>query len=99
MDRVFDNLPLVRAHGIQWDLESDHFRRNVNIKDQPPIRHGVLSTVASLYETFRFVAAVLLKAKVILQEMFTHRTDWDNPLTDELCPEMGAVEKQSNLKI
>ena len=35
MDLSFDELPLERALGIQWDVESDHFRLSVSLKDQP----------------------------------------------------------------
>lgn len=31
MDLAFDDLPLERALGIQWDVESDHFRLNVSL--------------------------------------------------------------------
>lgn len=31
MDVAFDDLPLERALGIQWDVESDHFRLNVSL--------------------------------------------------------------------
>ncbi|KAI3374356.1 hypothetical protein L3Q82_005959 [Scortum barcoo] len=59
---------------------------NVNLKDQPATRRGVLSTVASLYDPLGFVAPILLKAKIILQETCRHGTDWDDPLSDELRP-------------
>ncbi|KAI3351066.1 hypothetical protein L3Q82_005633 [Scortum barcoo] len=86
MDLSFEDLPLERALGIKWDVESDHFQINVNLKDQPATRRGVLSTVASLYDPLGFVAPVLLKAKIILQETCRRGTDWDDPLSDELRP-------------
>ncbi|XP_030208539.1 uncharacterized protein LOC115556311 [Gadus morhua] len=86
MDLTFDELPLERALGIQWDVESDHFRLSVSLKDQPATRRGILSTVASLYDPLGFVAPVLLKAKIILQEMCRRGTGWDDPLPDELRP-------------
>lgn len=86
MDLSFDDLPLERALGLLWDVESDHFRLSVNLKDQPATRRGILSTVASLYDPLGFVAPVLLKAKIILQEMCRRGTGWDDPLPDELRP-------------
>ncbi|XP_065097354.2 uncharacterized protein [Paramisgurnus dabryanus] len=86
MDLSFDELPLERALGIQWDVESDRFKLNVSLKEQPATRRGILSTVASLYDPLGFVAPVVLKAKVILQEMCRRGTGWDDLLTDELRP-------------
>lgn len=84
MDLSFNNLPLERALGIQWDVESDHFRFNVSLKEQPATRRGILSTVASLFDPLGLVAPILLKAKIILQEMCKRGTGWDDPLTHEL---------------
>ena len=84
MDLVFGDLPLERALGIQWDVESDYFKLNVSPKEQPVTRRGILSTVASLYDPLGLVAPVLLKAKIILQEMCRRGTGWDDPPTDEL---------------
>ncbi|XP_078020591.1 uncharacterized protein LOC144459801 [Epinephelus lanceolatus] len=84
MDLTFNDLPLERALGIQWDVESDHFRFNVSLKEQPATRCGILSTVASLFDPLGLVAPILLKAKIILQEMCRCGTGLDDPLTDEL---------------
>ncbi|KAK0154148.1 hypothetical protein N1851_003772 [Merluccius polli] len=80
MELSFDELPLERALGIQWDVESDHFRLSVSLKDQPATCRGILSTVASLYDPLGFVAPI------ILQEMCRRGTGWDDPLPDELRP-------------
>ncbi|KAJ8345841.1 hypothetical protein SKAU_G00300340 [Synaphobranchus kaupii] len=87
LDLSFDDLPLERALGIQWDIESDCFRLQVNLKIQPETRRGILSTVASLYDPLGFVAPFLLKGKGILQDMCRRGIGWDDPLTDELQPQ------------
>lgn len=60
MDLAFDDLPLERALGIQWDVESDHFRFNVSLKEQPATRCGILSTVASVFDLLGLVAWVVM---------------------------------------
>lgn len=84
LDLAFDYLPVERALGIQWHIESDCFRFSTNLKDQPATRHGILSTVASLYDPLGFVAPFLLKGKRVLQEMCRHGIGWDYPLLDDL---------------
>ena len=54
------------------------------MKDQPPTRRGILSTVASVYDPLGFVAPFVLNGKRVLQEMCRQGTGWDDQLTDAL---------------
>ena len=47
-DMSFGELPIERALGIHWCVESDQFNFRITLKDQPPTRRGILSTVADL---------------------------------------------------
>ncbi|XP_043088736.1 LOW QUALITY PROTEIN: uncharacterized protein LOC122334940 [Puntigrus tetrazona] len=77
-------MPLERALGIHWHVDSDNFRFSVDLKDQPATRRGLLSTVASLYDPLGFIAPFLLSGKLVLQEMCRNGTGWDDPLPKEL---------------
>lgn len=63
-----------RALGIYWNIKRDCFTFNITMKDQPPSRRGILSTVASIYDPLGFVAPYILSGKRILQEMCHHGT-------------------------
>lgn len=41
----FDELPIERALGVQWNVESDTFGFKICIKDKPVTRRGMLSIV------------------------------------------------------
>lgn len=86
LDLSFENLPLDRALGVQWNVEADKFMFNIKFQSQPTTRRGILSTVASLYDPLGFVAPVLLKAKTILQEMCRRGVAWDDLIAEELLP-------------
>ena len=77
-------LPIERALGVQWCVESDTFQLRITLKDQPLTRRGILSTVSSVYDPLGFVAPVILAGKQILQQMCANNNDWDSPLSDEL---------------
>ena len=81
-----DSLPVERALGVQWCVESDSFQFRITIKDQPLTRRGILSTVSSVYDPLGFIAPVVIVGKQILQEMCRGQTDWDSPLPEELRP-------------
>ena len=66
---VSDRLPLERALGVTWCIESDSFRFRKVLKDRPLTRRGILSSVSSLYDPLSFIAPVVLAGKQILQQM------------------------------
>ncbi|KAL7876824.1 hypothetical protein SRHO_G00034670 [Serrasalmus rhombeus] len=93
LDLAFDDLPLERALGVQWDPQSDHFKFSGSLKEQPATRRGVLSTVASLYDPLGFVAPFVLNGKMILQEKCRWGTGWDDNMGDELQPKWERWRK------
>ncbi|KAL1280039.1 hypothetical protein QQF64_014639 [Cirrhinus molitorella] len=70
--------------GIQWSSENDTFSFNIDAKDHPPTRRGLLSVVASLYDPLGFVAPFTLSGKRILQELCRRGIGWDDPIPENL---------------
>ncbi|CAM4662406.1 unnamed protein product [Leuciscus chuanchicus] len=85
-DLTFNDMPLERALGIHWNIQSDSFQFHIPLKGQPTTRRGILSTVASIYDPLGFVAPYVLNGKRILQEMCRQGTGWDDPLSLALSP-------------
>ena len=54
----FDDLPVERALGIEWCVESDVFKFRVVLKERPFTRRGLLATVASIYDPLGFIAHI-----------------------------------------
>ena len=81
-DLDFDhtNLPLGRALGIQWCVETDTFR--FTMKERPLIRRGILSAVSSIYDPLELISPFVLPAKVILQDLCRLRIGWDDPVPE-----------------
>jgi hypothetical protein len=75
-----DNLPIERALGVLWCIESDQFKFRVSVKPQALTRRGVLSTVCLVYDPLGFIAPVVLQGKALLQEMCKDKMDWDDRL-------------------
>lgn len=57
------SLPIERALGVQWCVESDQFKFRIVIQDKPPTRRNILSLVSSVYDLLGFLAPVVLLAK------------------------------------
>ncbi|GAA6067476.1 uncharacterized protein LOC103911210 [Tachysurus ichikawai] len=85
LDFNLEATPTGRVLGIQWSTKDDTFRFNINFKDQPSTRRGILSVIASLYDPIGFVSPFILRGKCILQELCRKGIGWDDQLPDELC--------------
>ena len=55
-----DELPMERALGVGWCIESDAFKFRIVMQDRPLTRRGILSTVSSVYDPLGFLAPLIL---------------------------------------
>ena len=84
LDMTKDLLPLERALGVQWFVESDEFHFKAELKDRPLTRRGILSTVSSIYDPLGLIAPFLLQGKRILQGICKDGTHWDDPVPEHV---------------
>ena len=82
----FDDLPIEKVLGMQWNVESDCFQFRVTIDQKPMTRRGVLSTVVSVYDPLGCLAPFVLIGKQIVQQMCRENLSWDDHLPEDLRP-------------
>ncbi|XP_068074145.1 uncharacterized protein [Danio rerio] len=76
--------PTGRVLGVQWSTRDDNFQFNINYKDQPSTRRGILSVISSLFDPIGFVAPFILQGKCILQELCRKNIGWDDQLPEDM---------------
>ena len=69
--------------GVTLNFEEDSFQ--IDIKDKPLTRRGVLSQVSAVFDPFGFAAPVILKAKLILRELCRLKLGSDEPIPEQLA--------------
>ena len=84
LDLDLDSLPLERALGVQWCVETDCFQFTIELQDKPCTRRGILSTVSSIFDPLGFVAPLLLEGKSILQDLCHLDVGWDDPIPEDM---------------
>lgn len=84
LDLDRDKLPVERALGLLWCVETDSFRFKIELKQQTHTRRGMLSTVSSIYDPLGFLAPVTLPAKMLLQELCRRGCGWDDSLPPDI---------------
>ena len=85
LDLNSDCLPIERALGVHWTVQSDSIGFRITIKDRPLTRRGILSTVGSIYDPLGMAAPALLPGKKILQDLCKEKIDWDDEIPEEYC--------------
>ncbi|KAK0132209.1 hypothetical protein N1851_032999 [Merluccius polli] len=89
LDLDKDSLPVERALGLQWCVDSDNFQFNINLSQKPHTRRGMLSVVSSIFDPLGFLAPLILPAKQLLQRLCHRGFGWD-----EACirPDYGETK-------
>ena len=82
LDLSIDKLPIERALGVHWCIESDAFKFRIELKDKPCTR-GILATISTIFDPLGLIAPVVLVGKQILQEI-CHEKGWDKPIDGEV---------------
>ena len=83
LDLSIDKLPIERALGVHWCIESDAFKFRIELKDKPCTRRGMLATISTIFDPLGLIAPVVLVGKQILQEI-CHGKGWDEPIDGEV---------------
>ncbi len=79
-----EKLPVERALGVQWCVESDTLQFRNKMMERPATRRGLLSTVSSIFDPLGFLSPLVLKGKRILQELCRQGTNWDEKIPESL---------------
>ena len=73
-----------KALGLHWQLASDTL--HVATPSVPPpaaastTMHTVASVAAQVYDVLGFSAPFIIQAKIIMQQLWMHKSDWDDML-------------------
>ena len=82
LDLDLDQLPLERALGVYWDVQSDTFKFKALQAYKPSTKRGVLSVVSSLFDPLAFLSPFVFTAKILLQELWRQKLSWDQEIPE-----------------
>ena len=79
------SLTTLKTLGVLWKSQEYAFTFKVEQpKEEHPTKRNVLSAIATLFDPLQLLAPFTLRAKVVMQEIWTAGLDWDDPVPDKL---------------
>ena len=71
-----------KALGVCWDVSADVFRFESADIDGPCTKRAILSRASSVFDPPGMLAPFTMRAKCILQRIWSAGYEWDQPITD-----------------
>lgn len=103
LDLDTDQLPMERALGLQWSVESDKFMFRTLVQEWPQTRRGILSVVSSLYDPLGFLAPFTMPTKLMLQEICRRNLKWDDQISPSFSRQwsgwLSDLQKMSGSRV
>ncbi|XP_029680155.1 uncharacterized protein LOC115245812 [Formica exsecta] len=71
--------------GLTWHPHSDQFVFSCKASNRPVItKRTILSEVAQIFDPLGFLSPVIIRAKVLIQELWLEKVGWDDCLSPQL---------------
>ncbi|XP_071578007.1 uncharacterized protein [Temnothorax nylanderi] len=82
--------------GLKWLPHEDSFTFSTRISSHTNhfTKRLVLSEVAQIFDPLGFASPVVIKAKMLLQELWLHKLRWDEPLPSQLSSRWLIIRKE-----
>ncbi|XP_011858796.1 PREDICTED: uncharacterized protein LOC105556325, partial [Vollenhovia emeryi] len=82
--------------GLKWLPQEDTFAFSTRSsrKDGRLTKRLVLSEVAQIFDPLGFASPVVIKAKILLQELWLHKLQWDDPLPSQLSTRWLSIREE-----
>jgi transposase InsO family protein len=87
-------MPTKKVLGIDWDTQEDMLVSSsvgevLLSKPVSNTKRGILGLVSSMFDPLGLRAPVLVQGRLLVQECWRRKLDWDDPLPDDLAHQWG----------
>lgn len=80
---------MAKILGVLWHPSKDIFKYKVQDAntDKSTTKRSILAQIASLFDPLGLVGPIVIKAKILMQEMWRLKIDWDKPVPAKMHDE------------
>ncbi|XP_011495121.1 PREDICTED: uncharacterized protein LOC105360044 [Ceratosolen solmsi marchali] len=82
--------------GLQWRSHEDVFTFSTTLAPHATTvsKRTILSDIAKIFDPLRFTSPVVIRAKILLQELWLHTVRWDEPLANEVINRWHTIRME-----
>ncbi|XP_058840862.1 uncharacterized protein LOC131696333 [Topomyia yanbarensis] len=82
----------VKALGIGWEpgLDMLRFDSTVQHPDGIPTKRSILSSISQLFDPLGLIAPVVIRGKLLLQDLWLTHCEWDQPVPASVAEKWGT---------
>ncbi|XP_068717084.1 uncharacterized protein [Montipora capricornis] len=84
----FNSSDPLKALGVSWDLNSDHFRflapSGIISSHDPMSKRSLLSLASKMFDPLGLISPFTVRAKILFQELWLKGLHWDDPLDSDI---------------
>ncbi|XP_052849036.1 uncharacterized protein LOC128260255 [Drosophila gunungcola] len=89
-----DTKDITKTLGMSWQPKLDVFCLRYTLPTIIVItKQSIVSLVAHLYDLLGLVSPVVIRRKILVQELWMHRLNWGDPLPSELQSQWKRIEE------
>ena len=96
VDLETDPLPCAKTLGVWWQASEDAFTFTENAPEDTMLytKRNFLKKIATLFDPIGFLAPFTIRAKILLQDMWSAGLEWDDELNETLATSARAWFKE-----
>lgn len=80
--------------GLRWTPHQDTFTFSIrSASHQGRLTKRLISEVAQIFDPLSFVSPVIIRAKMLLQELWLHKLSWDDSLPSQIVSRWLTIRK------
>ncbi|XP_071577717.1 uncharacterized protein [Temnothorax nylanderi] len=96
--KTLDSDERLKVLGIKWHPHTDVFQFDVTLAESvPDTKRSILSTIARIFYPLGWMAPVVITAKILMQQLWLRRCNWDKVIPDDLLRKWRDYYSQLSL--
>lgn len=86
---------VVSALGVQWNPTADQFNFEIKtMNERPKTKRELLSQIAMLYDPVGFLAPVIMKARILMENAWKESVEWDDKMSENKIDEWQKIKTE-----
>lgn len=82
--------------GMKWDTHTDQLSYAITLKPTQSTysKRQILSEIASLFDPLGMLAPIIIRAKLLMQQLWLVTTGWDDKVPENICEEWKSLRQE-----